>query len=46
MTSKMVDYSSHDSPYISLGQQGEDYSPSIVDIKELEGKYQKLQRRQ
>lgn len=27
----MVGYNSHDSPYISVGQQGEEYSPSIED---------------
>jgi len=31
MTRKMVGYNSHDSPYISVGQQGEEYSPSIED---------------
>ena len=31
MTSIMVDYSSCDSPYRSVEQQGDEYSPDIVD---------------
>ena len=31
MTSKMVDYSSRDSPYRSYEQHGEGYSPDITD---------------
>ena len=27
----MVDYSSHDSPYRSVEQQGDEYSPDIAD---------------
>ena len=31
MTRKMVDYNSHDSPHISVGKQGEEYSLGIAD---------------
>ena len=31
MTRKMVDYNSRDTPYISVGQLGDGYSPSVVD---------------
>jgi len=30
MMRKMVDCSSHDSPYRSIGKQGEEYSPGIA----------------
>jgi len=31
MTRKMVNYSSHDSPYKLVGKQGDGYSPDITD---------------
>lgn len=31
MTTKMIDYSSHDSPYRSVGPQVEEYYRGIVD---------------
>lgn len=31
MMRKMVDYSSHESPYISVEKQGEEYSPGVAD---------------
>lgn len=31
MTKKMVDYTSHDSPYRSYKQHGDEWSPGIAD---------------
>ena len=42
MMRKMVDYSSHEYPYISVKKQGYEYSPDLAEIRSCKEKSDKI----